>query len=401
MVSEEADIAIIGAGPSGLISAREASLRGVEVIVLEEHGEVGLPCHCAGLLSIRGLGEIKVPANGPYLLNRIRGARFYSPSKLSFLIERKEHVACVINRHVFDQFLAEQASKNGAIIKLSSRVRSVKRRGDQWILDVGGEVAAKMLIDAEGAASRILRIIGLKTLSMSRLLSGLQVDLEGVNLESDYVEVHFSSSLAPGFFAWVIPLSEKSARVGLACRGTDVRARLFKFIRKRFGDSSENKARILKSYSGPVITQGPIERTYGEALLVVGDSAGQVKPISGGGVIFGGICASIAGEVASKAIVEKNTDKNLLKTYEERWKEKIGKDLRTALFIRNVLNRLSDRDLDKIFSIIIEREIHKEMSEGEMDFHGSLIMKAGGRNLISFLPIVVKAMIKHMVVLGE
>lgn len=395
----EADIAVIGAGPSGLISAREASLRGVKVIVLEEHREVGLPCHCAGLLSIKGLKEINVPVNGPYVLNRFKGARFFSPSKLSFLIERKDHVACVVNRHVFDLFLAEKASKNGAIIKLNSRVNKVKYYGDRWILNVGdgGEVMAKLLIDAEGAASRILRMIGFKTLNMSRLLSGLQVDLEGVDLDPDYVEVHFSNRLAPGLFAWVIPLSEESARVGLACKESNVRARLIRFMKMRFGEDFENKVRILKLYSGPVITQGPIKRTYGDSLLVVGDSAGQVKPISGGGVIFGGICASIAGEVASKSILEGNTGESFLKTYEVKWRGRIGRELRNALFIRNLLNALSDRDLDKIFSIIINKEIYKDLSEtDEIDFHGNLIIRVAWRRLLGFLPTIIKAMLIHL-----
>ncbi|MEM1507586.1 MAG: NAD(P)/FAD-dependent oxidoreductase [Candidatus Bathyarchaeia archaeon] len=397
----EADIAVIGAGPSGLISAREASLRGVEVVVFEEHGEVGLPCHCAGLLSIKGLREINVPLNGSFVLNRVRGARFFSPSKLSFSIERKEHIACVVNRHIFDLFLAEQASRSGATIKLNSRVKRSRRCGSRWILDTDGEAAAKILIDAEGAASRILSMIGLKTLDKSRLLSGLQVDLEGVDLDPDYVEVYFSNKLAPGLFAWVIPLGEDSARVGLACRGSDVRMRLYKFIKKRFGEDFENKMRILKFYSGPVITQGAIKRTYGDGLLVVGDSAGQVKPISGGGVIFGGICASIAGEVASKAIIESNTSESFLKTYEVKWREKIGKELRTALFVRRMLDRLSDRNLDKVFSIIIEKEIYRDLTEGEMDFHGTLIMKTARRRLLSFFPVAVKAMITRLIMLGE
>ncbi|MCX8170803.1 MAG: NAD(P)/FAD-dependent oxidoreductase [Candidatus Bathyarchaeota archaeon] len=395
MSGEEADIAVIGAGPSGLISAREASLRGAKVVVLEEHGEIGLPCHCAGLLSIKGLREINVPVDGPYVLNRVRGAYFFSPSNLSFSIEGREHIACVVNRHVFDLFLAEQASKSGAIIRLNSRVRKVKRLGDYWILDSGGEVAAKILIDAEGAASRILQTIGLETLNISSLLSGLQVDLEGVSLNPDYVEVHFSNRLAPGLFAWVIPLSEESARVGLACKGSDVRERLFKFIKKRFGERFDNKMRGLRFYSGLVITQGPIKKTYGDALLVVGDSAGQVKPISGGGVVFGGKCASIAGEVVSRAIGENDASENFLKTYEVKWRGEIGRELRTALFIRNILNKLSDRDLDKIFSIVIEEEIYRDVSEkGEMDFHGNLIVKAvRGRRLLRLLPMLIKAMI--------
>ncbi|MEM1989076.1 MAG: NAD(P)/FAD-dependent oxidoreductase [Candidatus Bathyarchaeia archaeon] len=395
---EEADIAIVGAGPSGLISAREASLRGVKVIVLEEHSEIGLPCHCAGLLSIKGLREIRVPCDGPHVLNRVRGAHFISPSKLSFTVERKEPIACVVNRQAFDKLLAEQASKSGALIRLSSRVKSVERSCEgRWIINADScIVKAKILIVAEGAVPRVLRMTGLRTLDISRLLSGLQVDLEGVSLDPDYVEVHFSNTLSPGLFAWVIPLNEEAARVGLACKGSNVRTRLLKFIRRRFGDAVDDKVKFHRFYSGLVITQGPIKRTYGDAMLVVGDAAGQVKPLSGGGVILGGIFASIAGRIASKAVIEGDISKGSLKVYEDTWRGIVGGDLRIALFARRILDRVSDRGLDKIFSAIIKEGIYRDFSEeADMDFHGKLLTRVIKRrgNLRLFLTLLKAAML--------
>ncbi|MEM2455643.1 MAG: NAD(P)/FAD-dependent oxidoreductase, partial [Candidatus Bathyarchaeia archaeon] len=336
MGMEETEIAVIGAGPSGLIAAYEASRRGLKVTVLEEHREIGVPCHCAGLLSINGLNRIGVPYNGIYVLNRIRGARFFSPSNISFTVEWEKPIACVVDRRLFDLFLAEQAYKNGSLIKLKSKVNRARRDRNKWFLEVSGGnvVGAKLLIDAEGAMPKIPRMVGIKTHDTKRLLKGIQADLLVSNLNPDYVEIYFGRTIAPNFFAWVIPLDDEVARVGLACNTSDVRDKLLKFIKKRFTKSSQDKLEYLKYYSGLVITCGPIDRTYWDGLLIVGDSAGHTKPISGGGVIFGGVCAKIAGTVASMAIKNDKIEREFLKTYENEWKSKIGKEIKTALLIR-------------------------------------------------------------------
>ncbi len=396
MNGEKVEIVVVGAGPAGLITARESSRRGVRVIVLEEHEEVGLPSHCAGLLSIRGLEEIGAPPNGAYVQNKVRGARFFSPSNLSFTIERKEKVACVVNRTLLDKFLAEQAERSGALIKLNSRVHSAIYDG-AWTLKIDGysKLRAKLLVDAEGALPKVLGMAGLERLKIENLLRGLQVDLKGVSVDPDYVEVHFSRELAPGLFAWVIPLNDEAVRIGLACKGSNPRDRLFKFIKKRFGNVSKRRLEAINFRSGMIITCGPIERTYGDGLLVVGDSAGQVKPITGGGVIFGGKCASIAGRTASEAVRNNRTGRDFLKTYEEEWRAKLSREFRIALLTRRILNRLSDKEMDKIFSLVIREEIYRELSIcGDMDLQGTSILKVfKKRGILKFLPIILRAMI--------
>lgn len=390
------DIAVIGAGPSGLIAAREASSRGARVVVLEEHEEVGLPCHCAGLLSVRGLNEIGASLNGIYVQNRLRGAHFFSPSNLSFTVERGESVACVVDRHLLDNFLAEQALRKGSLIKLGSRVKAIKKRNGFWFLSVegGGWLGARLLIDAEGASPRILSMTGLRGPDRKNLLRGLQMEIRVADIDPDFAEIHLGGGLAPGFFAWVIPLNDEAVRVGLACKGFNPRDLLFRFVRKRFRGVNIEDQRNLSFYSGLVITQGPIEKTYGDGLLVVGDSAGQVKPITGGGVVFGGICAKIAGRVASEAIKNGRTGGAFLRNYEEEWRMKLGREFRMALLARRILDRLSDRHLDKIFSLIVREEIDKAISrEGDMDFQGATISRVIGWRILKFLPIILRAIL--------
>jgi len=393
MSIEETEILVVGAGPCGLIAARETAERGAKVVVLEEDVEIGLPCHCAGLLSLKGLSQVGVPLHGPYVQNKVMGARFFSPSGLSFTVERDEPVACVIDRSVFDKFLAHQATQAGAEIKLNWKVQGVKRV-NQRIIGVGeySLIGAKVLIDAEGVSSRIVRVAGLKPLKSACILSGLQFDIDNVDLDPDYVEVHLGRRIAPDFFAWVIPLSSDSARIGLACKGANPSVLLDQFIRKRFGDDC--KTDRVATRSGLVVTCGPIEKTFDDNLLIVGDAAGQVKPTTGGGVILGSICASIAGKVAAEALRTNSFASSFLGRYESLWKKKLDREFKTTCFARRVMNNLSDKMIDKLFEVAIEENLPNELfPEGDMDFHGGTIIRLlKRRKVLELLPSFWKAL---------
>ncbi|MEM3179684.1 MAG: NAD(P)/FAD-dependent oxidoreductase [Candidatus Bathyarchaeia archaeon] len=396
---EETDVAVIGAGPSGLIAAQEASRMGLRVVVLEEHGEIGLPCHCAGLLSIRGLCRIGVPSSGVYTLNMIRGAHLFSPSKISITVEWESPVACVVNRHLFDLFLASEARRRGSLIMLGARVKRAYRRGDGWLLETSGgdAVKAKVLIDAEGATPRIPQMVGLKTHGAERLLKGIQADLSVSSLSTDYVEVYFGRNIAPGLFAWVIPLNDEVVRVGLACKTRDIREKFTKFVERRFKRTLK-ELKPIKYFTGLIITCGPIERTYSDGLLIVGDSAGHTKPITGGGVIFGGLCAKIAGRVASRAILSDNVSGEFLKAYEESWRSMIGGELKIALLIRRILDRFSDRDIDKIFLMALREKVHEKIVLGaDMDYQAITLMKTLRARILKFIPMALSTIIGSVV----
>ncbi len=392
----ETDILVVGGGPAGLIAAREAARRGVDVTVFEEDREIGLPCHCAGLLSLKGLDEIKVPSNGPFVQNRVRGACFYSPSGLSFKVERDEAVASVVDRVALDRFLANQAIEAGAVIRVNSKVRSLKRVNGEMIAEVeqGPSIRVKMIIDAEGVSSRLVKAIGLKPLKPECILPALQFDLESIDINPEYVELYVGEKIAPGFFAWVIPLSGDSARVGLACRGSNPYERLDRFVQSRFG--GKDRFNKVSTRSGLIVTCGPIGKTFGDNLMVVGDAAGQVKPTTGGGVVMGGICASIAGEVAAEAVEKGMFTSSFLRRYEVLWRERLGREFRLTRLARRVADRLPDKTIDKVFKAVIDENLQSELSiQGDMDLQSGVILRLlRKRKILKALPSALASLIQ-------
>jgi len=386
---EEAELIIVGAGPTGLITAWEAANRGIHPIIIEEHKKVGVPCHCAGLISLKALSELDISRNENFIQNKFRGARLFSPSGLSFTIEKKRAVACVVERVDLDRFLAKRAVRAGAEIKYGWKANHIERirdgvirlRGDKWSIN------ANLIVDAEGVYSRLLKRTSLKPLGLDKTLPALQFDLIGVNLDPDYVEIHLGRRVAPGFFAWVIPLSEDSARVGLACRGANPRRLLEKFIKRRFHGKNLSRISIR---SGRVTTGGPLRKTYTDNLIVVGDAAGQVKPLTGGGIFVGGVCARIAGWVVADAIKRGRVDSAFLSRYEALWKEKLGTEFTYTRLVRRIIDKFSDRTIDKIFRVIIGKDLERLISlEGDMDMHGYSIIRMMRKAFWKILPIII------------
>ncbi|MEM2097843.1 MAG: NAD(P)/FAD-dependent oxidoreductase [Methanothrix sp.] len=331
------DVAVIGAGPAGLMAAKHASICGASTVVLEEHRAIGHPVQCAGLLGVRALEASEIQAEG-FLLNPFRGAVFVSPdgSRLSF---RSSDVrAWAVDRRLFDRSMAVAAVHHGVEIMLGAHVRSMRRADDLMVLHLRDkEIAARAVISAEGVRASLARRSGIPP--PKRLLSGAQVEVPFDVDDLESVEVHLGREIAPGLFAWVIPISRSSARIGL-CATEGACHHL-----KRFLSSARIKERILGSPVSLVVgglPLGPPERTCADGMLAVGDAAAQVKPTSGGGVYPGLVCGRIAGRVAAEHALSGRP----LERYEREWRSAIGREISLGMRVNDILRRMSDGEID-------------------------------------------------------
>jgi len=378
-VNGKADIIVVGGGPCGSFSALTAAKLGAEVLVCEEHKTVGVPKHCAGHLSIAGLERLGLRLPHEVIENEIEGAIFHSPSGKELVIRRVSPVTYVVNRELFDRYLSDLAMKSGVQYFLESRVKSflfdsgfvvgvaVKKAGDEKRL------ASNVVIDAEGCSSTLLKKTGLQTLQGSIVVKAIQAEVDRVNeIEEDMVEVYLGRKYAPGLFAWIIPKRNASAKVGLATWAGDPREYLRRFMKNHPVASKKlRKSNVTSLSLHPIPLGGPIPKTYSNGLLVVGDSASQVKPTTGGGVIAGMSCSKIAGEVAYEAVEKSDFSETFLSRYQSRWKELMGFDLAMMRQIRKLLNRLPDDKVDKIIALCEKLGVDSVLEEvGDIDFQG-------------------------------
>lgn len=332
------DVIVIGAGPSGLKTAELIAKKNYNVLVLEEHEKIGEPLKCAGLVSWRLL-EILPDLPKKIILNTVNKAKFFSPSGNFFTLKSGKPVY-VIDRRKLDNYLAERATKSGAKIKTSTRFENFKYKNK--IIEIKtnkGSFRSRLLIGADGANSKVAQLAGIK--QPNNLLVGIQTTADG-KFDSKSVELWFGSSVAPGFFAWTIPLNKNEARVGLATR-TDSRYYFEKFLERRIGRKKEPDA-------AGTIRFGLMD-TVTDGILLVGDAASMVKPFSGGGLIYGLIGAEYCANACLKALEKNRFDSEFLKQeYDKKWKEKLEKPIKKGLLYRKILDSFSDKQLDLFFT---------------------------------------------------
>ena len=377
--------AVAGGGPAGSFFALNLAKRGVDVTVFEEHSQVGLPSHCTGHLSIRGLRNLGLyPLPEGIVENTFSAANFYSSTGTKFNVSLSKPVTCVINRSKFDAYLRDMAKNAGVEYVLSTPVRSLLVedgfvRGLEVARGDGSEVRfpAKLVVDAEGISSRLLRQAGLQPLNPAGLVYGVEAEVENVkDLEENTVEVYVGKDYAPGFYGWIVPRTDGSAKVGLATQNGNPKEFLDRFMRHHSVASRQLKNSKVRNMVFHAITLGgPIQKTYRNGFLAVGDCASQVKPTTGGGVIFSLTCAKIAADVGAESLRKNDLSSVALAAYQKRFMNLLGFDVGIMLKARKAINSFSDEKIDHAMRFALKVGFDKSLRDvDEIDFQGHTLI---------------------------
>ncbi|MEM5766218.1 MAG: NAD(P)/FAD-dependent oxidoreductase [Candidatus Aenigmatarchaeota archaeon] len=315
------DCIIVGAGPAGCRTGEIVSKKGYRVLILEEHQKIGEPVQCTGLVS-KKIG--KIPKE--IILNKIKKARFFY-NKEFFEINSKEPMF-VLDRRKYDLWLAKKAEKAGVKINTSTRFLDFKMG---MIFTTRGIFQTKVLVGADGPNSIVAKKS--KIDPPKNLLFALQVNLES-SFDVNVVDLYFESEIINGFI-WIVPENEKTARVGIMSEKNSDKY-FEKFLKERFGR--------VKTYNkiGDVIRYGIIEKSVANNVLLVGDAACQVKPFSGGGLVYNKICSEIAGRAIVKSLEENDfSEKFFIENYDKKWKEKLVWPIKQGLFFKRIFSGFS------------------------------------------------------------
>jgi len=393
-LNEKYDIVVVGAGPAGSMAARAAARSGAKVLLLDRRRELGVPVQCGEALSEDPLKDLGIKPDPRWIAGRTNAVKIVSPSGIVVRIAEEKivgKVGYILDRKVFDKYLAVLAAKEGADIKVgtlvdglmirSGRIGGVKAHG----MDGKLEVLADVVIAADGVGSRIARLAGMNTaLRLVDIESGVQFQMVGIDFESpSTMEFYFGSKIAPGGYAWVFPKGEDMANVGLGVLGSRAERPAIEYLRDFVNKMpSLRKGKIIEINAGGIPVGGPIKKTVKDNLLVVGDAARQVNALTGGGIDMAMRAGDIAGNVAAKAVAEGDVSEKRLNEYERRWREKMGGSLERYLKAKNVLITLSDGDLDELAKALSEVRFERisltEMLKALLKAHPKLLWKLRG-----------------------
>jgi len=384
------DVAVIGAGPAGSQVAYRLAKMGYGVMVLEQKEKVWQNVCCSGIIGRECAASFRVDKS--VVFRQVNSAWLFSPSGNSIRLWRPETQAYIINRAAFNVFMANRAQAQGAEYVLGSTVRDIEVDEDGVRVSAlhGGDeltYVARVAVVAAGFGSGLVERLGMRR--VGDIVMGAQAEVETVGI--DEVEVYFGSDIAPGFFAWVVPTLPNRALVGLLSRRSPGQ-----YLRKLMS-SLRAQGRIASSQAD--INHGgiplkPLPRTYGERLVVVGDTAGLVKPTTGGGIYYGLLSADMAVDTLHRALKANNLSARSLASFEREWKRRLGRELKVGYWGRKLYERLSDRQIDRAFDIIKSDGINESLLEEKdlsFDWHGGVVLRLMGYRAVSKVLNVVKA----------
>jgi digeranylgeranylglycerophospholipid reductase len=341
-----ADVLVVGAGPGGLYAAERLARDGHQVLVCEEHETIGEPIHCTGIVAADSFEELDLPSAS--ILNPLHRVRFLSPSGLPVAYATHKAEAVVVDRGRFDRALAERASAAGAAIMTRARVTGLSIADDGARAMVGErEVRARLVVLACGATYGVQRRsrLGLP----GQFLHTAQCEVPARRLHD--VEMHFGREIAPGGFAWAVPVARPAGphvRVGVMAshNATGHFARMLRRIADDWGVQLDGVRPRLK-----ILPLAAIAQTYATRLMAVGDAAGLVKPTTGGGIYYSVLSASIAAEVACDALRRDRLDARSLSVYEARWRARLASEFDAQQELRRHAIGMSDADIEALFDL--------------------------------------------------
>jgi digeranylgeranylglycerophospholipid reductase len=363
------DVLVIGAGPVGSYLAQRLARDGYKVAVFEEHERIGEPMQCTGIIGVECFQRFQLPTDT--VLREANSARLFSPSGKVIRLHSSRPQAYILDRTAFDCQLADAAKSQGAEYFTSSRATDITVLNDRVSIstDKGETFDGRVAVIASGFYSKLPQALGLGR--VKDFITGAQADVEikaGSGL--DEIEIYFDQSVAPDFFAWLVPTTPQRALAGLFARRVPR-----KHLREFLATLSE-KGRIVSSevkimHGG--IPLKPLRKTYCDRVVVVGDAAGQVKPTTGGGVFYGLLCADIAADILHKALSSNNLSARSLSRYQTEWHKAIGRELRNGYIARHAYEKLSNRGIERLFNFALKKGIPDAINQSpniSFDWHG-------------------------------
>jgi digeranylgeranylglycerophospholipid reductase len=217
------------------------------------------------------------------------------------------------------------------------------------------------------------------------------MDVERRLDDQDRVHVYVGQKVAPGFFAWEIPCGDFT-RVGVCVSAGH--AAPSTYLKRVLSMIDLKEEKVIASAAG-VIPIGPPSRTYAERVMIVGDAAGQAKPLSGGGIYTGIVAARCAAETATEALERQEFGASALSKYQARWKREIGKELDRGMMLRRVYLGLSDEKLDEIGGILSKPKVLRLLRQGDIDYPSTLAPKVvkAAPSLLKFAPRFIRSVV--------
>ncbi len=373
------DVVIIGAGPAGTCCAKKLAEEGLSVKVYDKRAEIGAPKRCG-----EGLSEASQNFVGTIpdrcIAQRMKGARLYAPNG-RYLDAILTEGGFVLERKVFDKWLAEEAVKAGAQVQAGTFVSKLVKDDRGFYTGVKGdfmgnpfEEKARIVVCATGAESPIRNQV-LGVYSKANLIdSCIQYEMTNVDMVQDMIHIYLSSVLAPRGYVWVFPKGEHRANVGLGIIPQDKKpGEYMQLFLKEHPEIA--KGSILEVNGGCVPVGGMVKDMVQNGFVLCGEAANHVNPIHGGGIKEAVISGQMAADIIAQCLKKNDVSKQALSKFNEVWWEERGNHLTRVEKLRETLEKLSDQDLNDLVDALKPEDIIEFARGAKLSILAKVLMR--------------------------
>ena len=375
LIKNEYDVVVVGAGPAGSTTAERCAERGLSVLLLEKRQEIGAPVRCGEGVSQKNIDALGMTLPSHVWRQRIKGAYVYAPNGKEIKIQGDKTDGYVLERKAFDKWLAENASRKGAMIMTKATVndlvieKTTDADGKEATIikgvkaNIGGdnfEIRCKVVVAADGVESMILRKAGIRSQKKLHLVdSAFQYLMTNIkNRDPEMIEIWLGEKITPRGYIWNFPKGQDSGNVGIGVGGIWYGKTAKEFLDEWIHSQDWLKdGTVIETVCGLVPVGGLWKDMVGNGILGVGDAVNMVNPIHGGGIaesIYGG---RIAGDMIAEAIRNGDVSKKGLQPYNDMWMKERGEKLLQIEKVREMFEKFSDEEMNILADVLSGQDL--------------------------------------------
>jgi flavin-dependent dehydrogenase len=287
-LESQIDCVVVGASFGGLASAHALATAGLRVTVVEKKSDPGAKLHTTGIIVKDAVDQIALLDSLPSaLVRRIPGVRLYAPNLQFVDLAAPGYYFLATDTPNVMRWLATTTERAGATLKLGTAFTGMRRQRGGFALD--GLGSARFVIGADGPRSKVARSGGLGT--NQRFLAGVEYEFADASIgDADKLHCFIDRRIAPGYIAWVL------AGVGVVQAGVARRAgaaeptgwkpddAMAAFLAKIAPVIDLTDAKPSSVRAGLIPCGGVVQPVAASRVLLVGDAAGMVSPVTAGGI---------------------------------------------------------------------------------------------------------------------
>ena len=361
------DVIVVGGGPAGSMAAIEVAKAGYSVCILEKDRDIGMPVRCGEAIGNQGLTQFFKPKK-EWIAAEIKSANLISPNRKNIEVPFTHETGFILNRRIFDYDLSRIAVENGAEVYTKCYVKELILDNEKKYVegvvvnyfDKEIKIYSKVVIGADGVESRVGRWAGIKTtVKIKDMESCIQYSVANIHVKKTQMTMYVGKKYAPGGYLWIFPKGDGFANIGIGISGKYSKHKSSKKYLDDFIENYYPEVSILSTVCGGVSCPKPNKEPINNGVILVGDAAHQINPMTGGGIASGMRGGQIGGQIVCQALDKKDYSKSFLAIYPKKMFKVFGNNHNRYYRIKEAIHQLGDDDFnyiaDKVENIPVEK----------------------------------------------